>query len=116
VILKEIACRSELLGACPDVGHWNRSGFDQLECLKKFDGRIISLHFKDIEAKQKGKSYPQDVIWGKGILNVEEMLKELKRQGFKGVITIEYETNWDNSVPDIKECIKYYNEVITRIY
>lgn len=116
LLLNAVSRRSKLLGACPDVGHWNREGLDQQECLKKLDGRIISLHFKDIAAKQEGEAEQQDVIWGKGILNVKEMLKELKRQQFKGVISIEYENNWDNSVPDIKECIEYYNDVTTQIF
>jgi len=42
-------------------------------------------------------------------------LKELKAQGFKGVFSIEYEYNWDNSVPDIKECIIYFNKVTNEI-
>ena len=43
------------------------------------------------------------------------MLEELKRQDFKGVFAIEYEYNWDNSVPDIKECIQYFNKVSEEI-
>ncbi|RIJ46377.1 sugar phosphate isomerase/epimerase, partial [Maribellus luteus] len=31
------------------------------------------------------------------------------RQGFKGLFSIEYEYNWDNSVPDIKKCIEFFN-------
>ena len=50
-------------------------------------------------------------IWGTGVLNVKGMLEELKRQDFKGIFAIEYEYNWDNSVPDIKECIQYFNKV-----
>lgn len=116
LLLNEISGRSKLLGACPDVGHWNREGLDQLDCLKKLEGRIISFHFKDIAAKREGESEQHDVIWGKGILNVKEMLKELKRQKFKGVISIEYENNWEHSVPDIKECIRYYNEITNGIF
>lgn len=111
LLLSAIDGRDKRIGACPDVGHWRREGLDQLECLKKLDGRIISLHFKDIADKKAGEAEQHDVIWGKGILNVKAMLQELKRQKFKGVISIEYEYNWDNSVPDIKECIQYYNEL-----
>jgi hypothetical protein len=54
-----------------------------------------------------------DVIWGTGILDVKQMLKELKRQNFKGYFSIEYENNWGNSVPDIEKCIKYFNDVVS---
>lgn len=110
-LLQAIAGRSKLIGSCADVGHWRREGLNQLDCLKKLEGRLISLHFKDIAAKQEGEKEQHDVIWGTGILDVKGMLHELKRQHFKGVFSIEYEYNWENSVPDIKECIRYFNEL-----
>ncbi|MDR0429485.1 MAG: sugar phosphate isomerase/epimerase [Tannerellaceae bacterium] len=115
LLLAQIENRSQRIGSCSDVGHWRREGLDQIECLKKLDGRIISLHFKDIAAKQEGVFEQHDVIWGTGILNVKGMLEELKRQNFKGVFSIEYEYNWENSVPDIKKCIEYYNQVTNEL-
>ena len=88
---------------------------DQIECLKKLKGRLISLHFKDIASKKAGEKEQHDVIWGTGILDVKGMLKELQSQKFKGVFSIEYEYNWDNSVPDIKKCIQYFNQVTDEI-
>lgn len=114
-LLNAISSRSKLLGSCSDVGHWRREGLNQIECLKQLNGRIISLHFKDIAPKQAGETEQHDVIWGTGILDVKAMLKELKRQQFKGVFSIEYEYNWDNSVPDIRQCINYFNEVTDEI-
>jgi hypothetical protein len=37
------------------------------------------------------------------------MLAELKRQKFKGVFCVEYEHNWENSVPEIAQCVKFFN-------
>jgi len=116
LLLTQIENRSTLIGACADVGHWKREGLDPINCLNKLEGRIISLHFKDIAEKKDGEAEQYDVIWGKGILNVDKMLETLKNQNFKGVFTIEYEYNWENSVPDIKECIEYYNQVAARLF
>ena len=110
-LLDAISHRSKLLGSCSDVGHWRREGLNQIDCLKQLNGRIVSLHFKDIAPKVAGEAEQHDVIWGTGILDVKGMLKELKRQKFKGVFSIEYEYNWDNSVPDIRQCIQYFNQV-----
>ena len=115
-LLKEISTRSKMIGSSADVGHWRRDGLNQIDCLKKLDGRIISLHFKDIAPKEEGVKEQHDVIWGKGILDVKGMLQELKRQNFKGVLCIEYEYNWDNSVPDIKQCISYFNQEFDLIF
>lgn len=114
-LLIQIANRSKQIGSCADVGHWRREGLNQIECLKELEGRIISLHFKDIAAKQEGEAEQHDVIWGTGILDVKGMLNELKRQNFKGVFSIEYEYNWENSVPDIRKCIQYFNETTDEI-
>ena len=61
------------------------------------------------------KPWQHDVIWGKGILDVKGMLQELKRQNFKGYFSIEYEYNWENSVPDIKQCVAYFDKVTNEI-
>lgn len=115
-LLKEIAHRSNKIGSGSDVGHWRREGLNEIDCLKKLQGRIVSLHFKDIAPKQEGGAEQHDVIWGTGILDVKGMLNELKRQNFKGCFSIEYEYNWDNSVPDIKKCIEYYNQVTNQLF
>jgi sugar phosphate isomerase/epimerase len=115
-LLEAIGGRSNMIGSCADVGHWRREGLNQLECLKKLEGRIISLHFKDIAAKKEGEQEQHDVIWGRGILDIKGMLEELKRQNFKGVFAIEYEYNWENSVPDIRKSIAYFNQVTNEIF
>lgn len=108
-LLLAVSGRSPKLGSCADVGHWKRCGLDQKECLKKLEGRIISLHFKDI-APAEAEGGPHDVIWGTGVLDVPGMLRILRDQHFQGYFSIEYEYNWDNSVPDIRQCIDCFNE------
>ena len=97
------------------MGHWRREGLDQLECLRELKGRIVSLHFKDIVKGDGGAKGYRDIIWGQGVLNVEAMLRELKAQGFKGIFSIEYEYNWDNSVPEIRQCIDYFNQLVDKM-
>ena len=112
ILLNSIEGRSSLLGACVDVGHYKRMGLEPVPSLKRLEGKIISLHFKDIAPKGEEETL-EDVIWGEGILNVEKMMEELKRQNFKGYFTIEYEADWENNVPNIKESIEYFNKIAT---
>jgi sugar phosphate isomerase/epimerase len=105
-VLEAVKGRSPLLGACADVGHWVRSGLDPVECLKKLEGRVIALHFKDLnEASLNG----HDVPWGSGVSDPKAMLAELKRQKFHGAICIEYEHNWENSLPEIAQSVKWFH-------
>ncbi|MCK5000994.1 MAG: DUF1080 domain-containing protein [Anaerohalosphaera sp.] len=101
-VLEACKGRSKYVGACADTGHWVRSGLDPVECLKKLDGRIKSLHFKEL---QDG----HDVPWGTADNRATPLLAELNRQRFKGVFSIEYEHNWNNSVPEIRKCVEFFN-------
>jgi len=103
-VLKACQGRSKWIGACADVGHWVRSDLNPVECLKKLEGRIHDVHIKEID---KG----HDVVWGTGQARIEGVLKELHRQNFKGTFSIEYEYNWNNNVPEIRQSVDYFNSV-----
>jgi len=111
-VLKACQGCSHRIGACADTGHWVRSGLDPLESLKKLEGRIVSLHFKDLN--QKGPD-AHDVPWGTGVCDVRAMLAELHRQKVKAVFSIEYEHNWDNSLPDIARCVEYIDKIAAEL-
>lgn len=105
-VLKVCKGRSTRIGACADTGHWMRSAVNPVEALKKLKGRIISLHFKDLN--EFGNRHAHDVIWGTGAGDVKAMLAELAHQNFKGVFSIEYEHNWLNSMPEIAGCVSFF--------
>jgi sugar phosphate isomerase/epimerase len=92
-------------GVCADVGHWTRSGVDAVTGLKVFEGRVISVHLKDIV--ESGNPDAPDLPLGLGVTNVKGILRELRRQKFDGNISIEYERDWENTVPDIAQCVGY---------
>ncbi len=66
---------------------------------------MISSHLKDLN--EFGKHEAHDVPYGQGVSSVKEVLDELKAQGFQGNLSIEYEYNWDNSVPEVTKCIDF---------
>lgn len=101
--------RDVRLGACADVGHWVRSDLKPVDCLKILKGRIISTHLKDRTAF--GDNNTHEVPYGQGVSDIKGILEELKAQGFDGNVSIEYEYNWDHSVPDIGQCIGFIRGV-----
>jgi sugar phosphate isomerase/epimerase len=107
IVLAAIKGRSPLIGACADIGHWIRSDLDPLECLKKLDGHVIALHFKDLNKMGPGA---HDVPWGTGVGKTKELMAEMKRQHFHGAFCVEYEYDWDNSSPEIAQCAKFFNQ------
>ncbi|MCP4641301.1 MAG: sugar phosphate isomerase/epimerase [bacterium] len=108
-VLAVVEGRSKRIGACADTGHWMRSEINPLEGLKQLEGRIVSFHLKDLNKYGHGDEH--DVPWGTGQADVKALLKEIKRQKIRAVFSIEYEHNWENSVPEIAECVAYFDKV-----
>lgn len=100
---------SKYVGACADIGHWIRSGLDPVKSLKKLKGHIYHLHFKDLGEKDRKA---KDVHWGTGIADVPALIKELKRQKFKGMLSAEYETNWSHNTSDITVSVKNFRDIL----
>jgi sugar phosphate isomerase/epimerase len=103
-ILSLVKDRDRRIGSCADIGHWQTSGLKPVDCLKILEGHIISMHGKERPALGTGQ---HDVPFGAGGTDMGGVLAELKRQGFQGNISVEYEYNWDNSVPDIAQCVGF---------
>jgi sugar phosphate isomerase/epimerase len=100
-VLNQIKDKNPRIGACPDNGHWMRSGLDPVESLKKLEGHVIAMHVKDMNEFNNLDAHT--VPFGTGVLKADLLIAELKRQKFKGVLTIEYEYNWDRPNEDIKK-------------
>ncbi|GAB3809218.1 hypothetical protein GCM10028819_50080 [Spirosoma humi] len=105
---------SKYVGSCSDIGHWVRSGLNPVECLKKLNGHVLGMHFKDVKRDTPEGKY-HDVIWGTGDCNVEQVIAELKRQHFKGPISAEYEYHWENNGPEIAESVTNFREIYNRV-
>ena len=108
ILLAAIKGASPRVGACADVGHWIRSGLDPIECLKKLEGHVIEFHMKDLN--EKGVRSAHDLPWGTGISNIPAIMQEMKRQNFKGIISIEYEYNWEHNAPEVKASAEYFKK------
>jgi len=113
VVLEVIAGHDPRIGVCPDTGHYKRSDLDPVEAIRRLEGHIKTVHLKDITSPQDES---HDTIWGQGTCNAHGILTELHRQGFSGVISVEYEYNWDDSVPDIARCAAFFQEVTNKLY
>jgi len=103
-MLSLVQNRDKRLGSCADLGHFARSGIKPADALKKLEGRVISSHLKDIKPFGPNGA---DVPFGTGESDVVAALKELQRQNFKGNISVEYESNLQNNVGDVGQCIGF---------
>jgi len=99
---------SAMVGSCSDVGHWKRAGLDPVVTLKKVGSRVIHSHFKDLAPAGRGL---EDVPWGTGQSDARGMLTQLKSQGFKGYLIIEYEHGTVTELMrDLPKCVEFFNQ------
>jgi len=121
-VLEVCKGRSKLIGACGDTGHWMRSGLNPIESLKKLQGRLVHMHLKDLneygvprEADEGGDDDDEDrlhdVPWGTGKADIKAILAELDRQNYQGGFSAEYEYNWENNLPEVRQCMVNFNEM-----
>jgi sugar phosphate isomerase/epimerase len=99
----------ENLKICADIGHWVRSGLDPVECLKKVEGNVISVHVKDLDSF--GNLNATDVNISTGVIDYPKVFEELKRQQFDGYVFIECEHDWEDNLKDVKESVNYITQV-----
>jgi L-ribulose-5-phosphate 3-epimerase len=101
-------------GACPDLGHWPKSGIGPVEGLKKLQGHIIGVHLKDIAAFNRPEL--KDVPIGRGVVDFPAVFKELKRQNYKGYLMIERDAEEKPSnLASVKYEIAYYHRQVRRL-
>jgi sugar phosphate isomerase/epimerase len=104
--------RSKLIGSCSDTGHWMRANFVPVDTLKKLDGRVMHLHFKDLNEFGKG----HDVPWGTGQGDAKGMLAELKRQGYRGYLSIEYEYgDLPHLAANLPKCVEFFDKTTAEL-
>ena len=103
-VVKAVKDHHPHVGACIDTGHFIRSKEDPIAAIETLASRVFAVHVKD-EEKQEKKS--KNVIIGQGFLDLPGMFKTLKSINFPadGSISLEYESNPDNPIDDMNQCL-----------
>ena len=111
-VLRACQDRGKLIGSCSDTGHWMRADFVPVDMLKKLKGRVLHLHFKDLNEFGNG----HDVAWGTGRGNAKGMLEELKRQMYQGYLSIEYESGTlDHLNTNLPKCVEFFDKTMSEL-
>ena len=110
---KAVRDRHKLIGACIDTGHVIRSGEDPVKWIHQLGPRVLALHIKDVAQPQKRT---HDVVIGTGHLDVVGMFKAMGKVKFPadGSLSLEYESNPDNPIADIEQCLVVAREAIAK--
>jgi len=90
-VLNALAGLSQTVGATADVGHFASCGHDPVDAIRKLGPRLKLVHLKDIQAVDG----EVNVLLGTGISKIAQVMQELKRQNFSGLVAVEYEKEGD---------------------
>lgn len=96
--------RDPRMGFSVDTGHIIRSGMDPVAYLQTVKGRVHSVHLKDVKEAKYGSP---DLLYGLGVGNIPAVLEELKKQGFKGHVGVEFDTVSPQVEQDVKTCVGF---------
>ncbi len=86
-VLRGLSGRSKTMGATLDVGQMVSCRQDPVEAVRKLGPYLKMVHLKDIAA-------PGDevnVLLGQGVAKIPEVMAELHRVDYRGLVAIEYE-------------------------
>jgi inosose dehydratase len=90
-VLNALKGLSPTVGATADLGHFASCGHDPVDAVRKLGPRLKLVHLKDIQAADG----EVNVLLGTGIAKIPEVMKELRRQDFSGLVAVEYEKEGD---------------------
>ena len=88
---------SRWVGALWDSHHPYRMGETPEQTYRLLEGRILSTHVKD--ARRDGEKW-QLLPLGEGEVPVRGMLETLRRNGWSGWVTVEWEKKWHPELAD----------------
>ena len=117
VIMKAVDSHHRLVGTCLDTGHLIRCAqdpfnqkLDPAQQVRHMGARNFGMHLKDHDNAKR-----TDVVFGRGVLNVGEVLRALRDVRFQGYISIEYEANPQNPSPDVRACLDVFKEAVRKL-
>jgi len=86
---------------CMDAGWITSTGMDPTRIFKEYEGRVFDIHLKDKRVeKTQGEDVAFDTNIGEGQGKLENLLAELKKTGWSGVMAIETDSNDFAKNPD----------------
>ena len=96
------------IGMCLDIGHDFRNGADPVADLEKYHTRVFDMHIKDETDNSKAG---QCIEMGRGKIDFPAFVRMMRKVGYDGMCSLEYEKDMDNPFIGIAESYGYMKAV-----
>lgn len=111
-VLRAIKDHDPRIGACVDLGHYERAGVKASDALRALKGRLFDIHFKDVN-KPEAKGGP--VVVGTGIIDYENVFKSLLGLSYPYGVMLEYEADEKDPLPGMKKSFEFARSVLAKM-
>jgi sugar phosphate isomerase/epimerase len=101
-VLKGLSGLSQTVGATLDVGQMAACGQDPVAAVRRLKRHLKVVHLKDVASA----GAEHNVLFGRGVVDLPAVMRELKTAHFKGLVAIEYEKE-KNSDQDMTYLVGY---------
>lgn len=97
------------MGLCIDIGHTMRDGADPAADIIKYASRVYDVHIKDVDkATKEGTT----VEIGRGIIDIPGVISALRKIGYTGKCSLEYEKDMHDPLAGIAESLGFFRGVM----
>ncbi len=107
-IWNDVKDRDPRLGICLDIGHDLRAGSDPIQDLKRYGKRVFDIHLKDVT---EGTKAGHAIELGRGAIDFPRFVKMLRKVGYKGSLSLEYEKDMTDPFIGIAESVGYFKSI-----
>jgi inosose dehydratase len=102
----------ERIGLCNDIGHTMRAGVDPSVSAERFAQRLLDVHMKDVTA---ANADGRAIEVGRGVIDIPRFLRTLKKIGYRGIVSFEYEKDAKDPLAGLAESVGYVRGVLAAI-
>ena len=96
------------VGMCLDIGHDMRFGADPIRDLRRYANRVLDIHLKDVTGDtREGRA----IELGRGKIDFPRFVKTLRKVGYAGSCSLEYEKDMKDPFLGIAESVGYFRAV-----
>jgi len=100
------------IGMCLDIGHDLRNGQDPIKDLRRYASRVFDIHLKDVTGNtREGHA----IELGRGKIDFVRFVKNLRKVGYNGSCSLEYEKDMKDPFLGIAESVGYFRAVCDTI-
>lgn len=109
VVVEKVGDPSLGIGCCMDLAHSYRYGEDPAQDILTYAKWIWDIHIKDVTEPSKAGVAKE---MGRGGMDIPAIVESLRKIGYQGVISIEYEGSGENPLPAVAETAGYLRGVM----